>query len=184
MKRIVPGLFRWLSVIGALGLLACHPTPSAKAPSETNDIRTMVRQLASIESSTPQLEGWVLLDFWATWCAECKKQLPAVDALAAKYGTVGVSIVGVHVGGERADVSSFVSRVGVHYPVLHDEQLQLSQALNIREIPALVLLNAQGQVEYQSRSIDAALLEKLDHQLARQNSKIRDQNKASSPAPM
>ncbi len=52
----------------------------------------------------------VVVDFWAEWCAPCKKELPALDALAKKYKDRGLAIVAVNIDKERANAERFLQQ--------------------------------------------------------------------------
>jgi thiol-disulfide isomerase/thioredoxin len=59
----------------------------------------------------------IVLNFWATWCPPCRREMPLLDAIHAEYASRGLSVVGVAVGESRADVAPFVERLGVRYPI-------------------------------------------------------------------
>ena len=63
---------------------------------------------------------WV--NFWATWCPPCRTEMPAMQALADRYGDE-LLILGVDWGEERSAVEDFVERYGISYPILLDPSL-------------------------------------------------------------
>ena len=60
----------------------------------------------------------ILLDFWATWCPPCKKEIPGFIGLYNKYKTRGFVVVGVSVDDSTSDVKKFVRQFKMNYPVL------------------------------------------------------------------
>ena len=70
-----------------------------------------LKDLAGTEISTVTLRGRVvLLDFWATWCAPCRKSMPELQALHDKYSRRGFSVVGVSIDeGGSAKVKKYVA---------------------------------------------------------------------------
>ncbi len=61
----------------------------------------------------------VLLNFWATWCAPCKIEMPWFVELQKQYGPQGLQVVGVAMDADSPDeVKKFVAELGVNYPIL------------------------------------------------------------------
>ena len=60
----------------------------------------------------------ILLDFWATWCPPCKKEIPEFIGLYNKYKTRGFVVVGVSVDDSTSDVKKFIKQFKMTYPVL------------------------------------------------------------------
>jgi thiol-disulfide isomerase/thioredoxin len=63
---------------------------------------------------------WV--NFWATWCPPCRTEMPAMQALADRYGE-RLLILGVNWSDERSSVDDFVDRYAIRYPILLDPTL-------------------------------------------------------------
>jgi cytochrome c biogenesis protein CcmG/thiol:disulfide interchange protein DsbE len=67
----------------------------------------------------------ILLDFWATWCEPCKLEIPWFIEFQKKYGTSGFQAVGVSVDDTSAQLTPYVARMKMNYPVLqgkdHDD---------------------------------------------------------------
>lgn len=89
----------------------------------------------------------VLLDFWATWCAPCKRDLPAIEKLHREFRQRGLAVLGVNVGEEKADVQKFLSAVRVTHPVVQvDESNDLLAKLAVNAFPTTVLIDRKGNV--------------------------------------
>src|SRR3954467_10772034 len=66
----------------------------------------------------------VLLDFWATWCAPCKVEIPHFVELQYKYGSQGLQIVGLSMDDDAKPVKDFAQKMGINYPVaVADEKI-------------------------------------------------------------
>lgn len=60
----------------------------------------------------------VILDFWATWCAPCREEIPGLVELYERYGDAGFVVLGVAVDDEDDAVEAYVEELGITYPVL------------------------------------------------------------------
>jgi thiol-disulfide isomerase/thioredoxin len=77
-------------------------------------------------SGTPRsIRSWpgksMIVNFWATWCAPCRREIPLLRELQKQHGAEGFQIVGVAVD-IREDVIKYVKEIGIDYPVLIGEQ--------------------------------------------------------------
>ena len=63
----------------------------------------------------------VVLNFWATWCPPCRREMPLLDAVQREYGPEGVTIVGIDLEEAPEVVRAYVESVGVGYPIWLDD---------------------------------------------------------------
>jgi len=87
----------------------------------------------------------VLLDFWATWCAPCRVAIPKLDALQARYGAQGLSVLGVSTE-EAPDVAAFTRHMAMRYGVAVDKEGQTTRAYGVASLPTLVVIDKRGVV--------------------------------------
>jgi thiol-disulfide isomerase/thioredoxin len=100
----------------------------------------------------------VVLDFWAGWCDECVRAVPAVGRLAQAFAADGLVVVGVDAGDKPADAAAYVRSLHIAYPVALDPDLVLSDRIGASELPMLLVLDRHGSIAYRTRHIDAQLL--------------------------
>lgn len=89
----------------------------------------------------------VVLNFWATWCAPCKEELPSLQTLAdLQEGTVQVLTVNVKEPAQRA--WRYAQITGLQVPVIPDPKGELTKAFGIQVFPTTVLIDAQGRPQF------------------------------------
>lgn len=75
--------------------------------------------------SFSSLEGRVVvLNFWATWCPPCRREMPLLDDIQREYGSRGLTIVGVDLAEPSEAVRAYVEDAGVQYPIWIDDSSQ------------------------------------------------------------
>ncbi len=93
----------------------------------------------------------VLLNFWATWCPPCMKEIPVLIELQQQYGDKGLQVVGVAVDNVEA-VRSFATQVGINYPLLpaEDGTIELAERYGNHHgaLPYTVFIAANGEISY------------------------------------
>ncbi len=99
----------------------------------------------------------IIVNFWATWCAPCKKEL---SAIAEKYADwqneTGVKLVAVSIDDARtsARVKPYVSGQDWEYEVYLDPNGDLKRALNVNNVPHTFLINGDGEIVYQHNNYE------------------------------
>ena len=98
--------------------------------------------------SLAELRGKVvLLNFWATWCVPCRKEMPAIEALYQRYKDRGLEVVAISLDkGSTSGVESFVKEMGVTYRVVLDPTWAMARTYGVRGLPATFLLDRTGNV--------------------------------------
>ncbi|MGH7065505.1 MAG: TlpA family protein disulfide reductase, partial [Stellaceae bacterium] len=89
----------------------------------------------------------VLLNFWATWCEPCRREMPALDRLAAKLGGADFAVVPVSIDrGGVAAVKPFYKKLGLEKLAIYvDASGKASSALALSGIPASLLIDREGR---------------------------------------
>ena len=91
--------------------------------------------------------GFVLLNFWATWCPPCLEEMPSMQVIHERYQSHGFQVVAVSSDEEGAPlVSEFVDKVGVNFAVLLDTDQSVSTIYGASNLPISFVLNADGEV--------------------------------------
>lgn len=97
----------------------------------------------------------VLLNFWATWCTVCKKEMPDIQNLYEKYQAkgsgsdtviLGVAFPGISGEGSREEITAFLEENGYTYPVLMDESGELMERFGIMAYPTTYMIDKEGKI--------------------------------------
>jgi cytochrome c biogenesis protein CcmG/thiol:disulfide interchange protein DsbE len=89
----------------------------------------------------------VLVDFWASWCEPCRRELPELEALHKQYNAAGLTVIGVNIDEERAVVDAFLrDQVPVSFPIVHDPKQALADRWAPPKMPTLYLVDRDGNI--------------------------------------
>jgi len=107
--------------------------------------------LQSLDGKTVHLSDFrgkaVLLNFWATWCAPCKLEMPWFVELQKQYGPEGLQIVGVAMDdASPKDIAAFAKDMGVNYPVLIGKEAVGDAYGGVQFLPESFYINRNGKV--------------------------------------
>jgi thiol-disulfide isomerase/thioredoxin len=98
----------------------------------------------------------VLVDLFASWCAECRVSFPVLDALSREYRARDVEIVAVNLDQRQKDAAAFLAVRPHEMLVLFDPRARLLEAFGAPGIPSSYVIDRQGTVRYQHHGYTAA----------------------------
>ena len=87
-----------------------------------------------------------LINFWATWCAPCMAEMPALQALHAKFKDSGFQVVGIAVDDTQENVRDAVKNFGITYPVILDSKDQSKRGYQVKGFPESFVLDGEQRV--------------------------------------
>ena len=118
--------------------------------------QTLIRPefaMKDINGKIRNIKEWdgkvILLNFWATWCPPCLKEIPGFIELQEQYGDQGFQVIGIAVDNEKA-VRDYVNEVKINYPVIaaEFEAIELSSRYGNRmgALPYSVIINRESEI--------------------------------------
>ena len=107
----------------------------------------------------------VMLNFWASWCGPCRKEMPLLDEISQRYSAAGFVLYGVNVEEDNTDAKKLIKELGVTFPILYDTESKASSLYNVDAMPTTVLIDKQGVIRYVNRGYKAGDEEKYRAQV-------------------
>ena len=152
----------WGAMFALVAGLVCSTARAldagAKAPEiALKDLSGKTIDLASLAGKV------VILDFWATWCAPCREEMPELQKFYKKYHGKGLEIVGISVDKAPDGIKDFVSKLKVTFPIVHDQGHKVADKYSPPRMPSSYIVDRKGVVRYVHggyRAGDAAKFEK------------------------
>ena len=154
-------MLRWLILYTALGIganaalageidwQAAHDGGLAKlSPTDPTPVPTT--EFTDPQGGTQSLADYkgkvVLLNFWATWCAPCREEMPSLDALQAELGGDDFQVVAIAAGHTPAPaIEKFLTEARItNLPVLLDPRQALARGMGVMGMPVTVLIDREG----------------------------------------
>ena len=171
-------------LLAALLGLAASGAVRADLPPLTTGLTPIAEPEAAPALRLPDLDGklhklgdlkgkLVVVNFWATWCPPCRREMPSLERLRRKLGDQGLAVLAVDVGEDADTVFSFTGQLdpAPAFPLLLDKDSRAMQDWKIRGLPTTFVVDAQGRVIYRAvggREFDnEALVEVLRARLPR-----------------
>ena len=126
------------ALLQPLGLVT-HPARTASPPfiGSTADGR---------EISLDALRGRVVLvNFWATWCIECRPEMPALERLHSELGPRGLAVVCINARESRRTISRYANELGLTFPLVLDPDGKIAMLYGAVGLPATFLVARDGR---------------------------------------
>ena len=149
----------WLMKPGSGGFM---PVPIQKTPAPAWVMPDLDGNAVRSETFAGRV---VVLNFWATWCPPCVREIPDLQAFHERQGTNGAVVIGASVDTGDADVvRRFIQRQGVTYPVLLADAAAQEKFGGIASIPTTFIIDRQGR--FAARYLGALTAQELDRAVA------------------
>ncbi|MCC7487638.1 MAG: TlpA family protein disulfide reductase [Burkholderiales bacterium] len=169
---------RWVVMAGAGAVAALagygvnrwlREPPDAGAGNPAALQALLAARMPSLDGGTRALEHWrgqvLVVNFWATWCAPCRKEIPEFVRVQARHGGRGLQLVGIAIDQPQA-VRAFASEFGINYPLLIgglDTMALMREAGNRASVlPFTMVLDRRGNVaKRHAGTLDEAQVERI-----------------------
>ena len=141
-----------------LGLLLADPVAAADLPPLAHSLTAQAAKPAPVLKlndtdgtlhDLAQLKGKVVLvNFWATWCPPCRREMPSMQRLKDALAGEAFEVLAVDVGEDADTILAFTSQLDVQlrFPILLDTRSQVMQAWQVAGLPTTFLVDRQGRI--------------------------------------
>jgi thiol-disulfide isomerase/thioredoxin len=138
-------------VAGPIAQLPAQPAPAAEEAAIPANLPDFT--LGDLTGTPRSIRSWpgksMIVNFWATWCAPCRREIPLLRELQKNHGHEGFQVVGVAVD-IREDVAKYAQDIGIDYPILVGEQDGLDAVNRVGQgsigFPFTVFTDNQGRI--------------------------------------
>ena len=144
--------FRFARVVMAAALLSAPAL--AFTPTAAPDFS--LAEMAGKAVNLGQFKGQVvMINFWASWCGPCRKEMPVLEQLHRKYKPLGFTLLGVNVEPDSNDAIEWLKGTPVSFPILLDTESKVSKLYAVQGMPSTVIVDRKGQVRFVHRGYSA-----------------------------
>ena len=149
------------ATIGVCAVAYAAPiAPGALAPDFT--LRTLGGPNLRLQEQRGRV---VLVNFWATWCAPCRQEMPHLSKLYDKYGSSGFVLLGVNVDDDTKNAIDLATKLGLKFPVSLDSDKKVSRLYDLSAMPSTVLIDREGKVRFVHRGYKEGYENTYDQQI-------------------
>ncbi len=119
----------------------------------------------NIDISTVIGKKPIMLVFWASWCPNCKSEVPKIKKLVDKYGTKGMTFIGINVAHNDSEARArrFMDKSGMTYPVIFDKEGNISRKYAVQGVPTVVVADKKGTVVFKNYGVPAITDDDFHH---------------------
>ena len=139
----------WIRLISLVILTAVMSTATWAAgdggPAPDFTLTTQDGQTVSLSDLRGQV---VMINFWATWCGPCRKEMPLLDAIYQRYNRLGFTLLGVNVEEDPSGADEYLAETPVSFPILYDRSNSVSKLYDVNAMPSTVIVDREGNVRF------------------------------------
>ncbi len=93
----------------------------------------------------------VMINFWASWCAPCRQEMPLLEEMYKKYAELGFVLLGVNVEEDSSKARELLREVPVSFPILYDTENVVTKLYKVVAMPSTVMVDRDGKMRYLHR---------------------------------
>jgi len=114
----------------------------ATPPLELQDLHGKMHTLAEYRGKV------VLVNFWATWCAPCREEMPSIERLRSSLEGRPFAVLAVNLAEPESRIAKFLESMPLNFPVLLDREAKVARAWQAKMLPATYIIGPDGAIRY------------------------------------
>ncbi len=147
-------------LVGAVALPALALDAGSRAPEiGLPDLDGNMQRMADLRGKV------VLVDFWASWCAPCREEMPVLERLYRAHRSEGLVILGISQDRTAENMRSFVARTPVSFPLVFDAGHRIAGRYHPPRMPSSYLIDRRGVVRYVHAGFRASDASRIEHEV-------------------
>jgi peroxiredoxin len=119
--------------------LSDYPAEMWPPPFEAHTVKGQAVSLAELRGRV------VLLNFWASWCAECRPEMPMFERLHREFAAQGLTVLGMNFDEEPQTIQPYARDLGLTFPLVLDPQGDIARAYGVIGLPTTLLIGRDGR---------------------------------------
>ena len=143
-------------VVLRIAVIAVAMVPLFVSAFDLKDTAGQSQRLADLKGK------WVVVNFWATWCAPCVKEIPDIAAFAAAQGS-NVRVLGIALDwDDEKQVKAFAKKVGLTYPLVLGNDASEKAFGKLKGLPTTIVYDPAGKIAYRKTgTVSKELLDRI-----------------------
>jgi thiol-disulfide isomerase/thioredoxin len=118
------------------------PAPAFELPDMDNEIHTLDQYKGKV----------IMLNFWATWCPPCRREMPSMQVLSQEFKDHPFTVIAINEWESEEIVFAFLGQLDLFptFPILFDKSGDLSKKYKVMGLPTTFIINKQGEIVYRA----------------------------------
>ncbi|MBI5560709.1 MAG: TlpA family protein disulfide reductase [Deltaproteobacteria bacterium] len=150
MKKVLCILALSLSLLPSFAVMAGSSAWQAMGIERLRPVAAPDFTLKDLKTHSLHLKDFrgkvVLLNFWATWCAPCKSEMPSMERLMRQFSGKDFEVIAINLAEDEKTVAAFVKENGYTFRILLDKKGSVSDRYGAAAIPATYIINGEGMI--------------------------------------
>jgi len=93
----------------------------------------------------------VMINFWASWCAPCRQEMPYLKSINEEFAPLGFKLLGVNVDEDLTEARRAIDRLQIDFPVLFDSNNNVVELFKVDAMPTTVIIDRDGNIRHLHR---------------------------------
>lgn len=158
----------FVSTFLLFSLLFFNSNADAKSPPDS--IKSLKAAIPALDSLDEKV---IYVDFWASWCAPCRKSFPFMKELESRYQSKGLKVVAISVDKDHKAANAFVKEMAAPFEFVFDSTGTIAELYGLEAMPTSYIYGRDGKLRYSHRGFrpnDIAVLDSVVSKLLSEGS--------------